>query len=356
MTSKALAVLATLACVFFLRLAQAAVIPILLAWFLFLALNPVVGWFTAWKVPRSVAAMAVIALVFGGLALGLMSLRDEALSVVEEIPRAAARLRQTLERQGAPGPIDKVQDAAEGIEAAATAALGEPEVPRGVTPVQVQEPPVSVGRSLLWGSMGLFDAAGQLVMILFLAYFLLLSEGMLKRKLIKLAGPAFASRKITVEALDEISRQIGRFLGVTALGSVMVGVASWAVLAWMGVERAALWGLAAAVFNTVPYFGPVLVTGGLTAVAYVQFGELGRAATAGAAALAVTSLEGWLLTPWLLGRAAQMNQVAIFCGLLFWSWMWGLWGMLLAVPMMMVAKVICDRVESLQPVAELLSE
>ncbi len=358
MPQAALTLLAVLASAFFLRLAQAAVIPLLLAWFLYIALHPAVTQLAAWKVPRSLASLVVLALVVGGIGYGLFSLRDEALAVIEEVPVAAARLRETLEsdRQRAPGPIDKVQDAAAEIEATATAALGPPEAPRGVVRVQVEEPPVSITRSLVWGSVTLFDAAGQLAMILFLTYFLLLSESMLKRRLVRVAGPAFASRQITVEVLDEIGRQVGRFLRVMAFGSALVGLASWGLLAWLGVERAALWGLAAAVFNTVPYFGPVLVTFGLTAVAYLQFGELAPAVTAGGLALVVTSLEGWLLTPWLLGRAARMNQVAIFCGLLFWSWMWGLWGMLLAVPMMMVVKAVAERVESLQAFGELLSE
>ncbi len=359
MSRVASIVLATLATILFLRLAQEVVIPLLLAWFLFFALNPIVRWLVAWRLPRLVASAVVLAVVLGGLGYGLFSLRDEALEVIEEIPVAAARLRQTLEherRQSAPGPIDKVQDAAAELEAAATAALGEPEVRRGTVRVQVEEAPLDVTRSLVWGSMTLFGAAGQWVMILFLTYFLLLSDDLLKAKLVHLAGPTLTRQRITVQLLDEIGRQVGRFLGVTALGSALVGLASWALLWWLGVERAALWGLAAAVFNTVPYFGPVLVTAGLTVVAYLQFGDLGPAATAGAVALLVTTLEGWLLTPWLLGRAARMNQVAIFCGLLFWSWMWGLWGMLLAVPMMMVMKAVCDRVEGLRPLGELVSE
>lgn len=358
MPNAALVLLAVLASAYFLRLAQAVVIPLLLAWFLYLALTPAVTRLAAWKVPRSLASAAVLALVVGSIGYGLFSLRDEALAVVEEIPVAAASLRQTLEsdRRSPPGPIDKVQDAAEELAATATAALGPPQAPKGVVRVQVEEPPVSVTRSLVWGSTTLFGAAGQLAMVLFLTYFLLLSESMLKRRLVRFAGPAFASRRITVELLDDIGRQVGRFLRVMALGSALVGLASWGLLAWLGVERAALWGLAAAVFNTVPYFGPVLVTFGLTAVAYLQFGELAPAVMAGGLALLVTSLEGWFLTPWLLGRAARMNQVAIFSGLLFWSWMWGLWGMLLAVPMMIVVKAVAERVESLQAFGELLSE
>ena len=91
-------------------------------------------------------------------------------------------------------------------------------------------------------------------------------------------------------------------------------------------------------------------------VGFLQFGTFGMTALISGVALLITSLEGWVLTPTLLGRTAQMNQVAVFAGLLFWSWMWGIWGTLLAVPMMMVVKVICDHVEDFAPVADFLSE
>jgi predicted PurR-regulated permease PerM len=126
----------------------------------------------------------------------------------------------------------------------------------------------------------------------------------------------------------------------------------WAV----GLEQAALWGLAAGIFNSIPYYGPLLVTAGLSIVGYLQFDTIGMAATVAGISLLITTLEGYLLTPLLVGRASSMNQVAVFAGLLFWSWLWGVWGILLAVPMMMVVKVVCDRVEPLQPVGHLLGD
>ena len=124
----------------------------------------------------------------------------------------------------------------------------------------------------------------------------------------------------------------------------------------MGLQQAALWGLLAGIFNSIPYYGPLLVTGGLTLVGFLQFGTIGMTIAVAGVSLLITTLEGSLLTPMLIGRAAAMNQVAVFVGLLFWSWIWGVWGMLLAIPMMMVIKVICDHVEPLQPVGHLLGE
>jgi predicted PurR-regulated permease PerM len=138
--------------------------------------------------------------------------------------------------------------------------------------------------------------------------------------------------------------------------SCVVGVATGVALWWLGLQNAAVWGLIAGIFNSIPYFGPVIVTGALAVVAFLQFGALDTTAAIAGVALLITSLEGWVLTPALVGRTAQMNPVAVFAGLLFWSWMWGVWGTLLAVPMMMVLKAVCDHVEDLAPVADFLSE
>jgi len=143
---------------------------------------------------------------------------------------------------------------------------------------------------------------------------------------------------------------------VQVLTSAIVGVASWLVFRWLGLEQAAVWGLVAGLFNSIPYFGPVVVTGGIAVVALLQFGTISMALLLAGAALAITSLEGFLLTPWLTSRAARMNPVAIFVGLLFWTWLWGVWGTLLAVPMLMTLKAVCDRIEDLQPIGEMLGD
>ena len=99
---------------------------------------------------------------------------------------------------------------------------------------------------------------------------------------------------------------------------------------------------------------PILVSGGLAVIAFMQFNDVPRTLLVSGVAFAITSLEGYLLTPTLMGRAARMNAVAIFVGLLFWSWIWGIWGAVLAVPMLMMIKAVCDHIEGLQPIGELL--
>jgi predicted PurR-regulated permease PerM len=204
--------------------------------------------------------------------------------------------------------------------------------------------------------MGAVSAVNQLIMILFLTYFVLLSDKLLRRKFVELAGPTLSKKKLTVEIIDDISSQIGRFLMVQIFTSVVVGVTTWAALAYLGLEQAALWGLLAGVFNSIPYYGPLIVSGGLALVAFLQFGTVSMTLVVAGVSLVITSLEGWLLTPLLMGKVASMNRVAVFVGLLFWSWAWGVWGLLLAVPMMMSTKVICDHVDDLKPVGRFLGE
>src|SRR6185436_15871518 len=113
------------------------------------------------------------------------------------------------------------------------------------------------------------------------------------------------------------------------LTSVVVGVLTWGALGMLGLHQAALWGLMAGVFNSIPYYGPLLVTGGLSVVGFLQFGTIGMTAAVAGISLVITTLEGSILTPRLMGRVAQMNTVAVFAGLLFWNWIWGVWGILL---------------------------
>jgi predicted PurR-regulated permease PerM len=162
-------------------------------------------------------------------------------------------------------------------------------------------------------------------------------------------------RRITSEVLDDINEQIQRFLLVRVFTSAVVGAATWGALALMDVRQPAVLGILAGVFNSVPYFGPVIVSGGLLVVGFVQFAEPVRAFQIAGVALAITSLEGWLLEPPLLGKAERMHVVVIFLGVLVWTWLWGAWGTILAVPMLVVVKSICDHVDSLTPVSRLLA-
>lgn len=356
--SAALTILAVLAVVLMLQYAQSVIIPIVLGVLISYALDPLVAWLARRRVPRPVGAAVILCVLAGAGGYMLYSLRSEAAAIVDQLPSGARRLRQLLEADRpptAPSAIQQMQKAATELERAADAAVPPPP-PSGVQRVQVQPPPFSVGDYLMWSSMSLATAAGQAVLILFLVYFLLASGDLYRRKLVKIAGPSLTQKRITLQILSEIDRQIERFLLVQVFTSAVVGVGTWLAFRAMGMQQAAMWGLLAGVFNSIPYFGPVLVTAAAAMLAFLQFGNLHMPLLVGGIALVITTLEGFLLTPWLTSRAARMNAVAVFVGLLFWGWIWNVWGMLLAVPMLVVVKAVCDHVDDLKPIGELLGE
>lgn len=336
-----------------LRYMSEVFIPFVLAGLVFYALDPLVDRLQRWRVPRAIgAALAVSVLVaaLGGLTYSLV---DDIDRIAARVPDAALRLRRTLRelREGGPGTIDRIQKAASAIAETAKEATGEPSKAGGPVTVEVAEPD-----PLIAGSTRLVALAGQATMVVFLTYFLLLADDLFKRKLVENVGETFAHKKVTVQILNDIAFQIERFMMVQLFTSTVVAVATGLALWWLGVEQPVVWGLAAGVFNSVPYFGPLIVTVGLALVGFVQFGTIAMAVTVAGVALVITTAEGWILTPILMGRVAQMNTVAIFAGLIFWSWMWGLAGLLLAVPIMMLIKATCDRIDGLQRIGQMLGE
>ena len=356
--SLALTILTVVALVVLLRYAEEVLVPIVLAILISYALSPIVDWLVRrLRAPRTLAAAVVLVAATGGLVWASYTVRFQAIAVIDQIPEATRLIRrELLQNRRRESAISKVQEAATAVQETAEEAGAPERAPRGVTRVRVEEPTFDAREYVWWGSMGILGLLGQLVLIFFLVFFLLQSGDLFKRKIAKIAGPTLSRKKITVEIMDDINRQIGGFLFVRGVTSLVVAVVTWLALLWLGVENAGFWGIAAGVLNTIPYFGPFIVSGALFVVAMVQFGEVGEAAWVATVAMVITSIEGWLLTPALQGRVAQMNEVAVFIGLLFWSWVWGFWGAILAVPMMMAIKAVCDHVEDLQPVGELLGD
>ena len=359
----ALTLLASIALVFVLQWSQPVLIPVVIGILLAYALEPFVSVLARARTPRAIGAGIVLLLFVAALALGVYSLSGQALQIVRQVPEAAQKIRERVRaRDREPGALGEVQKAATELQRTAEVAAAEPAARRDSTDaapvqkVQVVEPAFDARSYLYWGGMNLIAAAGQFAVILFLVYFFLVTGDLYKRKLVKIAGPALWQKKLTVQILDEINSQISSFIRVQVLTSFIVAVATAAALWYFGVNQFIIWGLLAGIFNSIPYLGPLVVSGGLAIVAFMQFDDLAHALTVSAAAFVITSLEGFLLTPALMSRAARMNPVAIFVGLLFWGWVWGIWGAILAVPMLMMIKAVCDHIEDLQPVGELLGE
>jgi predicted PurR-regulated permease PerM len=364
--SVSLSIIAGLAGIVALQHTQTVLIPVVLGVLLSYALSPMVASLARHHVPRAIGAALAVALLVGSIGVGVYTLSDEAGAIIANVPEAARRIRERVAAQrnrSGTAILKQVQDAAKEIEKTAdaatkpdddarTARAGRDQLQR----VQVVEPAFRASDYIWIGGVGLFGFLGQFAVILFLVYFLLVTGDLYKRKLVKIAGPTLSKKRVTVQILDEINQQIESFIKVQLITSLVVALATGLVLWGFGVENFAMWGLLAGLFNSIPYLGPLIVTGGLALVAFMQFNDVARSLYVSGAAFVITSLEGFLLTPTLMGRAAQMNPVAIFVGLLFWSWVWGVWGTVLAVPMLMMVKAICDHVEDLQPIGELLGE
>ena len=364
----AMTVLGCLAVILVLQYAMSVLVPIVLGVLISYGLAPFVGGLQRMRIPRAVGAAVAVTLLVGGIGLGIYTLTDQAMAIVSDIPPAAQRIRERVRahRSVHGGALEKVQQDATEIDRAAqeasTPSAAERETAArekqatGVQKVEVVQPPFRASDYLWSGGLGLLGFAAQFVLVLFLVYFFLVTGDLYKRKLVKIGGRTLSEKMITVLILVDITLQIESFMRVQWFTSFLVAVGTGIALWWFGVEHPIVWGLLAGIFNSIPYLGPVIVTGGLGLVTFMQFDDLAKTAYVCGVAFAITSLEGFLLTPMLMGRAAQMNPVAIFVGLLFWSWIWGIWGTVLAVPMLMMLKAICDHVEDLRPIGELLGE
>jgi len=352
MTLVMLTVLAVLAT---LKWASAFFIPLMIGLMFSYALSPIVDTLERWRIPRAISAAVLILGMLGGAAGSVYSFSDDANQLLESLPAAAKKLRDSVRVRGErTDTLSTVQRAAAQLEQAAQEAGPAAPATRGVQRVVIEKPRFNI-RDHLWnGTIGLASLIGQIVVVTFLTFFLLLSGDTFRRKLVKLAGPSFSDKKITVQALDEITIQIQRYLLVQLLASIVVGITTGVAFWAMGVEHAVVWGIAAGILNLVPYIGSVLVTGAAALFAFLQFGEINMALAVAGVSLLINTVEGNLLVPLLTSKASRMNPVAVFIGVLGWGWLWGVWGLLLGIPILMVVKAICDRVDDLKPVGELL--
>ena len=357
--SLSLMVLTVLAVIFVLHWARAFFVPLMLGIMISYAFFPLVNLMQKWRIPRAIGAAVLLIGIVGGTGSLVYSLSDDAAQLIETLPEAAQKFRKALRKEWgtSEGAMEQMQKAAVQLENAANETITPATAaPKGVTRVQIEKSKLNISDYLWTGTLGAAIFFGQALMVLFLTYFLLVSGDTFRRKLVRITGPTLSKKKITLQVLDEITAQIQRYLLVQIFTSVLVGVATWLAFLWIGLEHAAIWGIVSGVFNMIPYLGPVIVTGGTGLVGFLQFGTIGMALAVAGISLVITSLEGYLLTPWLTGRASRMNAVMVFVGVLFWGWLWGVWGLLLGVPIIMMIKAICDRVEDFKPVGELLGK
>lgn len=355
----ALIVIATLAAVFALEWAQLFVITLLLGLLFAYTLNPLVVWLEQIRIPRALGTTVVMMGVVCALSLGAYSLRGQFQTILDQVPAAVSKLSAGLAsvRKGQTSTMQKVQTAASEIEKATSQAAGIDSTPRRpATRVVIDTPGFKLGDFLWANSVGAVGLVGQAAMVLFLTYFLLLSGDTYKRKLVRLTGPTLSNRKITVRILDDINESVQRYMLMLLATNVLVALLTWIVLRWIGLENAGAWAVAAGLLHVIPYFGPAVTAAAIGMAAFMQFDALTMALLPAGASLAVATFVGTFVTTWMTGRIAKMNTAAVFISLLFWAWLWGIWGMLLSIPITVIVKVVAQHIEQLEPIAELLGE
>jgi predicted PurR-regulated permease PerM len=325
---------------------------LLLSLFLNYALSPVVGRLASWGVPRVLGAALVILAFSAAIAGALYRVGSDAGDVIQEIPSAVQRLRIVLThaQQDHTGTLEHVQRTASELQKLAEAASPVPARPKEAAAATA----VDIRSMLLIGTSNIAIALGQLGSALFLAFFLLSAGDLFRRKFLRAVGGDFSRRRTTLRVLDNVDRQNQRYFAIVLLINAAVGVVIGAGFYAIGLERPTVWGIAAAVLHTIPYVGAAMLAGAAALVAYGQFGTLQMALLAAIIPIVASVILGIFVQTWLMGRAARMNTPAVFVSLLFWGMLWGGWGLLLAVPIMVAIKTVCDHVERLKPYGDIL--
>jgi predicted PurR-regulated permease PerM len=351
----AITILASIALLWSLQWSADFLIPCTVAVCMTFWLMPLVDRLTSWKIPRWLSSAVVLVALIGGLGFTGYVLRDDAREFAANLPAAAHRARLVMNdaAHDPNGIITHIR----GVFSDRTPITGSraKAVPEPVTNnIDVQE-------AILRSSSTAVAAAANVVVVIFAIYLMLLSGDLFRRKLITVIGSqsetAVMSRKrVTVDILNEIAIQFQRYLAVLAVTNMVIGLMTWGAFTALGVEHAAVWGVAAAVMHIVPYLGPALIAIASLLVSSVQFDSISQGVVVASTALLIFGLIGMLFQTWLSGRASNMNSVAVFLGLMFWGWIWGVWGLLLGTPLTMALKVVADRVDCLNWLGTFLGE
>ncbi|WP_454712353.1 AI-2E family transporter [Cupriavidus nantongensis] len=350
--STALMVLAVLFSLYAVHVARDFLVPVVIAVVMAYLLDPLVCALQRLGLPRAPASTIVLLALIAALLSGAYLLQGQVESMVNSLPEVAGKLSRSVGAllSGDDSMWQKVRRAATVLSG-----TGQPPPARG-TQVVVEQSAGQINNMLLAGSVSVFTMAAQAVVVVFLLYFLMLAGDTFKRKFIKMVGTTISEKKISVHMLDEVNRSIRRYMGMLVLTNAGLGVCTWLLLKWLGVDNAGSWSIAAAALHLVPYFGALAIAVCLGVVTFMQFGTLGMAAAAAGGSLLIATLIGSVITTWMTGRMARMNAVAVFVALLLFTWLWGVWGMLLAIPLITIAKVVADHIEGMEVVAEFLGE
>ena len=354
----ALGIIATVAFLFAVQWSQKFLVPLLLGIFIAYTLNPVVCFLERWRIPRAIGATLVTAVILAAMVLTLQRVQGEFFNIVDELPAITHKVTRliTSAGDGQPSTIQQMQAAATEIEQATANAADPRRAPARRPAPAPGAGSIKVMDWVLAGSMGVATFLTQATMVVFLVFFLLLAGDTFKRKLVKLTGPSLSRKKVTVHILDDINSSIQNYMFMLLVTNALLALLMWVALRAIGLENAGAWAIVAGLAHIMPYFGPLLITLATGMVAFLQFESLRMVALVAGASLGIATLVGTVVTTWMTGKIAKMNPAAVFVSLLFWGWLWGVWGLLLGVPVVVILKVVAERVEGMEVVAELLGD
>lgn len=340
--SLATNIIAVLLVFFALYFAASLLVPIACAFLLSMMLAPPVRMLERLHFPRALASAVVVLSVVAILGAGLLALAAPAKGWIERAPQSMQRIQQKL--QGFSKPFDDVKKATEQLQAPSqTVDRAGPQEVRVVRPALTD--------IVLWGSPQII---GSLLSVIILLFFVSASGDVFLRKLVTVI-PTFRDKKRAVDISRQIEADISFYLLSFASVNVGLGIAMAIVTALLGMPNPILWGAMVAILNFVPYVGALSSMAILGMVGVETFDNLAFALAAPAILLLLAGIAAELVTPMILGRGLQLNPVAIFIAIMLWGWLWGIVGVLLAVPLLASFKIICERVEPLHGVAEFLT-
>ena len=323
--------------------AREVLLPVVLALLLTLILSPAVRLLTKLRLPEPVGAAVIVVALITALGFGVYSLIDPATAWIEKVPETLKQIEDKV--RGIKKSVQEVTKAADKVEEI-TRVEARPPAKTQVVP----QKPSLFSRFLIGTQNVLISAAFTIVLL----YFLLASGDMFLRKLVHVL-PTLADKKRVVEVARAIQTDMARYLFTITCINCGLGIATGIAMYGFGMPNPVLWGAMVAVFNYVPYVGAGTSLTVLTAVAFLTFDQIGEVLRVPAVFFALTVLEGQILAPIFTGKRLTLNPVVIFLSMLFWGWLWGIIGALMAVPILMIFKICCDHIESLAPIGEFLS-
>jgi len=339
-------ILITLGTTALLFYARPVLLPVFMACFAAMVLKPVMRGLSFLRIPTVPSAAIVLAVLVATVGVGFFQLGRPAVTWINEAPQHMAELRARAQKLY-PSAFRM------GHAVAAVGDLGA--VPEDKKESQKKGPTVEIedkrGSTTILNWTGTFLAG--LGEVLVLIYLLLASGDLFMHKLVRVM-PTLQDKKRAVEISHEVQSNISKYLFAVTVINICLGAVVAAGLALMGVPKAAMWGMLVAFLNFVPYFGPVAGVALLAVVGLLTFDALGQGLLPAAWYLALHMLEANLVTPLLLGRRFTLNPVAIFISLMFWLWVWGIPGALLAVPILVSIKAVCDGIPKASAISELI--